>query len=186
MNLGGVIEDASDGESFAGEVVHLMLWADLAPVHATPGTPFEVWYAEVVGWGQVLDATPVLGQVPRRAFDLTDQERALLRSGIIEWSGPSRCTDAMAQAMGFESVTNLFDETPRLLEHLKFREPMPDTDWAKALGATEICFTSSLGSRSDWEITTGFRDVETIELIRSLQRKLVDISMTMRRTGDPS
>lgn len=45
-------------------------------------------------------------------------------SGINEWGGPSRCSDAMARAIGFESVENLFDQGPRLREHLKFGEPM--------------------------------------------------------------
>lgn len=153
---------------------------DLATAYATKGATFDVWYAEAVGEGKIIDTTPVPSAEARHAYDLTDRERQLLMSGISEWGGPSRCSDAMAQAMGFKSVENLFEEGQRLCEHLRFAEPMSTADWARALGATETCFISSLGSTIDWEITTGFRDDETIELIRGLQIKLVEVVKAMR------
>jgi hypothetical protein len=42
------------------------------------------------------------------AFVLTDEERLLLRCGLVEWGGPACCGDAMAVAMGFASVRDLF------------------------------------------------------------------------------
>lgn len=36
--------------------------------------------------------------------DLTEEECALLVRGLEEWGGPARPTDAVARAMGFESV----------------------------------------------------------------------------------
>jgi hypothetical protein len=44
------------------------------------------------------------------AFVLTDEERLLLRCGLVEWGGPA-CSDAMAVAMGFASVRDLFSES---------------------------------------------------------------------------
>ncbi len=104
-------------------------------------------------------------------------------SGINEWGGPSSCSTAMAQAMGFKGVKNLFDEGQRLREHLRFGELMSTADWARALLATEVCFSSSLGSTIDWETTTGFRDDRTIKLIRGLQIKLAEVRNAMRK-GD--
>jgi hypothetical protein len=183
VRLRAVIEGVEPGDSGASDIVNLLFWADLATVYATQGATFDVWYAEAVGEGRILDTTPVPSKEARHAYDLTDRERQLLMSGISEWGGPSRCSDALAKAMGFKSVENLFEEGQRLREHLKFGEPMSTADWARALGATETCFTSSLGSTFDWEITTGFRDDETIELIRGLQIKLVEVGKAMRGGG---
>jgi hypothetical protein len=33
------------------------------------------------------------------SIDLTETERRLLRGGMVEWSGPARCTEEMALAM---------------------------------------------------------------------------------------
>lgn len=180
MSFAAVIEDVEleDGTDHRG--VQLLFWADLAASHVAPGATFEIWFGEVVGKGQVLNVTSVPVLEARESYDLTNQERQLLMSGINEWGGPSRCNDSMARAMGFESVKNLFEETVRVREHLRLGEAMSTSDWARVLGATEVCFSSSIGSRTDWSVTTGFSDHETIELLRGLQHKLIDVSEAMR------
>ena len=106
--------------------------------------------------------------------ELTDDERWLLNRGLVEWGGPAACTDAMATAMGFGSVRDLFDESERLLEALRTRRPLSRWDWTRTLLATEIVFASDVvGSGVEWTITTGLDDVRTLQALRELQRKLV-------------
>lgn len=103
---------------------------------------------------------------------LTDDERRLLRHGLLEWGGPARCTDAMAVAMGFDDVEDLFRESDRLRVALAQGDPLTQRDWVRTLLATEIVFVSDvLGSGWDWSITTGFPDDETIRLLRGVQRR---------------
>jgi hypothetical protein len=108
------------------------------------------------------------------SFDLTEDERAVLRAGLLEWGGPARCTEELAVGMGFASVGDLFAEGDRLRAALANYEPMSRLDWARTLLATEIVFASDLvGSGWDWSITTGFSDDHTLAVLRGLQRKLI-------------
>ena len=50
--------------------------------------------------------------------DLTDQERFVLNRGLVEWGGPAHCTEAMARAMGFQSVANLLEEGDRIVNDI--------------------------------------------------------------------
>jgi hypothetical protein len=105
--------------------------------------------------------------------DLTDDERSVLDRGLVEWGGPADCTEAMAIAMGFESVANLWEEADRITDDLAAKRPMTRKDWTRALLATEIVFASDvLGSGVEWPITTGLDDAETLATLRVLQRKL--------------
>ncbi len=122
---------------------------------------------------------------------LDDDERKVLRSGLLEWGGPARCTHAMALAMGFAGVDDLFSESDRLRALLRDRSPMSQRDWVRVLLATEIVFISDvIGSGHDWSITTGFRDDETLRLLRSLQRKVpfgtysLEVLLTPFASGD--
>lgn len=105
---------------------------------------------------------------------LTNEERSLLVEGLLEWGGPAACTDKLAIAMGFESVDALFDESKKLRASLENAQPLSRRDWTRVLMATEIVFISDIvGSGADWQATTGFGDVETIQNLRQLQRKLM-------------
>ncbi len=104
---------------------------------------------------------------------LADDEREVLRSGLLEWAGPARCSPEMAVAMGFESKEDLFRQADRLREALRRKEPLTQQDWVRTLLATEIVFASDvLGSGHDWSVTTGFSDTHTLALLRSIQRKV--------------
>jgi hypothetical protein len=76
------------------------------------------------------------------AVQLSDEERALLVRGLGEWGGPTRPTDALARAMGSETIAGLLADTKRVSVQLKAGEPMTAADWARALIATEIAFNS--------------------------------------------
>ncbi|MGL5824757.1 MAG: hypothetical protein ACRCYU_08050 [Nocardioides sp.] len=104
---------------------------------------------------------------------LTDDERELLCRGLREWGGPARCTEELAVAMGFRSVADLVVEAFRLADVVHDGRPLPEADWVRVLFATEIAFASDVvGSGLDWTSTVGMSDVRTVQLLRSLQRKL--------------
>jgi hypothetical protein len=105
--------------------------------------------------------------------DLTDAERWVLDRGLVEWGGPAHCTEAMAKAMGFGNVANLYTEGDRIVRDLESRRPLTRRDWTRALLATEIVFISDvLGSGIEWPDTTGLDDVETLHELRGVQHKL--------------
>ncbi|MFD7844857.1 hypothetical protein ACFV4K_18215 [Nocardia sp. NPDC059764] len=101
------------------------------------------------------------------AIDLSDDEREVLRCGLREWGGPTRCSDALAVAMNFQSVADLYEQGRRLSSALIANEPLSARDWRRSLVATEFVFASDVyGSGLDWSITTGFSDVQTIATLR--------------------
>ena len=109
-------------------------------------------------------------------IQLDDTERRVLRWGLVEWLGPARPTQELAQAMGFADVAELQDDVVRLGDAIDARAPLTATDWVRALLATEIVFISDVvGSGSDWEITVGLPDDVSLRAIRRLQRKIVGL-----------
>lgn len=57
------------------------------------------------------------GQIPAADLldiPLTTHERRVLSNGINEWGGPARCTEELAVAMGYDTVADIFRQTPRL------------------------------------------------------------------------
>lgn len=112
------------------------------------------------------------------AVDLTTDERLVLIHGLIEWSGPASCTDALAVAMGFDSVDDFLAESDRLVAALEANRPLTRWDWTRTLLATEIAFASDVvGSGAEWFITTGLDDSRTLEVLRLLQHKLVSVTV---------
>lgn len=115
--------------------------------------------------------------------DLDEIERKILRWGLIDWGGPARCTDEMAIAMGFRSVQDLFDTTPRLIGAVVSGQPLCAVDWLRVLLATEIVFVSNcIGSGLDWSITSGYSDEETLAAIRRVQHKLPGLGQLLGTT----
>ena len=109
---------------------------------------------------------------------LTEQERYFLQCGLREWGGPARCTDVMAAAMGFTDVTHLLEECHRLRAAVEDGEPLSRWDWSRVLLATEIVFVSNVvGAGWDWSITTGLGDVDTIRVLRAVQRTLATVTV---------
>ena len=74
------------------------------------------------------------------AVELNDDEVRVLRHGLLEWGGPARCTHPIAQAIGFKSVDDLFEQGDRIRKALAERQPLPQRDWVRALLAAEIVF----------------------------------------------
>ena len=108
--------------------------------------------------------------------ELTEDEREVLRRGLLEWGGPARCTEALAVAMDFGSVAALLKEGAHLADLIRDGQPLARRDWRRALVATEIVFADDVfGAGWDWQTTTGFTDEETIRILRSLQRKIAGV-----------
>ena len=106
------------------------------------------------------------------SVDLTDEERKLLAWGLNEWRGPARCTEEMAVAMGFVNHADLMACDP-LIDVVRSGKPLSTFDWRRVVLAVEVVFASSVvGSGSEWHITVGIGDEETILLLRSIQEKV--------------
>ncbi len=108
------------------------------------------------------------------AVSLTSDERYMLQRGLSEWGGPAWATDQLAQVIGFRDEDDLLrHEGRRLREDLGRSQPLTASDWRRVLLSTEIVFASDVvGSGSDWSITTGLSDEETIKMLRAVQRKI--------------
>lgn len=105
---------------------------------------------------------------------LTDEEVSVLSKGLDQWGGPDDCSDEMAVAMGFENRWNLYAESRRISHALLSRQAMTRFDWTRALLATEVDFASDvMGAGCEWSTVTGLDDLETLELLRGIQSKLV-------------
>ncbi|MCX4964508.1 hypothetical protein OHA98_06675 [Streptomyces sp. NBC_00654] len=105
---------------------------------------------------------------------LTDEESRLLQQGLAEWSGPARCTEEFAVAMGFDGTEDLHRRGIAIRGALAAREPLAPMDWARALLATELAFASEVvGSGYGWSTTTGWPDDLTVRVLRNTQLKLI-------------
>ena len=106
------------------------------------------------------------------SVDLTDDERLLLVSALIEFGGPAKGAAMIAPLVGAASVDDFFRLTDRLENAIRGKDPLSDLDWARALLITEICWASDLlGAAS--EFSTNMSDARALAALRSLQRKLV-------------
>jgi hypothetical protein len=106
--------------------------------------------------------------------DLTPAEQDLLVQGLVQWGGPASPTDALARAIGFQSSVDLWQGEGRSLrDALRLGTPLTPGDWRRILLATEIVFASDVvGAGTDWPITTGLSDLETITALRAIQKKI--------------
>lgn len=104
---------------------------------------------------------------------LSDEERQLPRAGQPSGGGPAHTTDEFAVAMGFKGTDDLLSQRHRLSQALAAGEPLSRLDWRRMLLATELAFASDVvDSGVEWPTTTGFSDVDAIELLRGVQRKV--------------
>ena len=108
------------------------------------------------------------------SINLTPDEQNLLVQGLFQWGGPAMPTDALARAIGFQDGTDLRQGKGRELhDALRLGQPLTPEDWRRSLLATEIVFASDVvGAGTDWPITTGLSDRETITSLRTIQKKI--------------
>jgi hypothetical protein len=107
-------------------------------------------------------------------IDLTPAEQDLLVQGLAQWGGPASPTDELARAIGFRSSQDLWQgEGRELRDAVRLGQPLTARDWRRTLLATEIVFASDVvGAGTDWPITTGLSDQETITALRTIQKKI--------------
>lgn len=104
-------------------------------------------------------------------FDLTDDERLLLLSGLMEYGGPAYGAPLVAPIVGAASKDDFSRLTDRLYAAIEDGRALSDLDWARALVLTEICWASNLlGAASDFG--TNMSDGRALAALRSLQRKM--------------
>ncbi len=102
---------------------------------------------------------------------LDNDERRLLRAGLLEWGGPARPTEAFAVAMGFTSAAGLPREAWGLWRRIEAGEVLAPEEWRRVLLAVELVFASDVvGSGLDWSITSGMSDEEALAVLRRLQQ----------------
>ncbi|GLD02176.1 hypothetical protein Mkiyose1088_40420 [Mycobacterium kiyosense] len=135
------------------------------------GSPADVVAAREAARGD--DEESVLNKDELVAVALTADDRWLLTHGLLQWRAPgARCTEAMAIAIGFDSVEDLLGRSDRLKALIDRGEPLSKADWTRTLLATEVCFASDvLGAGVEWDAIAG-DDAFTLEVLRLLQRKL--------------
>ncbi len=111
-------------------------------------------------------------------FPLNDHERDFVVSALRQWGGPARCTDELANAIGFASHAALVHECESLIEAFSCGSQISRRDLVKSILAVEISFASSfMGSGLDWSIVTGISDEEGIRCLRLLQRRVSSLQV---------
>ncbi|WP_082057025.1 GNAT family N-acetyltransferase [Psychromicrobium lacuslunae] len=120
---------------------------------------------------------------------LEDEERELLRHGLLQWLGPAHCSESMAVAMGFDGVDDLYVQGERITKALRTRSQLSRFDWTRTLLATEIVFASDVvGAAWDWEAVAPFSDHYSLKILRKIQRKLLThlVPLSPRRVREVS
>ena len=116
------------------------------------------------------------------AIELTAQERGMILTGLLEWSGAAHPSDALAVAMGFVDRDDLWSECERLTDAIQRGRPLNAFDWKRLLISTEIAFGSDyFGVGTEWETVAGSEDWSSLLILRGLQDKLTGIA----RCADP-
>jgi hypothetical protein len=124
--------------------------------------------------------------------DLDSEEREMLVCGLNDWGGPAHGSDALAVAMGFESIDHVGAEAPALVRAIQEGCSLSVRDWTRALVATEFAFVSVvLGTGvSEWSTINGGSEEKWFGVLRRLQRKLPADSATLpalaSSPGDPT
>lgn len=75
---------------------------------------------------------------------LSEEERYVLNYGLIDWGGPSVCSEALARAMGFDGLDDLNHESERIAASIRAGKPLSARDWTRAVFSTEIIFASEV------------------------------------------
>jgi hypothetical protein len=77
----------------------------------------------------------------------------------------------LAYALGYADRAMLHREMPRISDEIALRLPLNRRDWARALVALEVVWSSYYwGAAHDWQITTSSADERTLRALRELQR----------------
>jgi hypothetical protein len=107
---------------------------------------------------------------------LDDDEWRLLRQ-VFQWGGPARMLDDTAVLVGYDNAGAFYSDRTRLIRLVDERRGLAPEDWRRLVVSTELLFASNVvGCGLDWSTVSGIRDDEAIMLLRSVQRKLLDVA----------
>lgn len=105
---------------------------------------------------------------------LTEQQREFLSTVIGVWRGVASDRPLPLQLLGYTSWQQFDAEITRLQTTLG--EPRPELsrlDWTRVMLLAEIGFTSDLlGAGVEFELVSGWRDSEALNMLRAIQRQL--------------
>jgi hypothetical protein len=105
----------------------------------------------------------------RQSYDLDPDERALLVSGFTEWFGPLEISEALAVALGFHGVEEMWVEGDRIAVAIATGQALPAKDWSRAVAAAGIAF---FAESDEWTSIRGGTDAYWIGVLRRVQRKV--------------
>ena len=106
---------------------------------------------------------------PRKSFDLDEDERALLASGLTDWFGPLEVSESLAVAFGFQSVEDMWVEAERIARAIGTGKPLTARDWSRAVAAAGFAFVAE---EDEWTSIRGGTDAHWIGVLRRVQRKV--------------
>ncbi|TNC33112.1 hypothetical protein [Mumia zhuanghuii] len=107
------------------------------------------------------------------SLDLTRDEVHMLVYGLKDWSGPTDCTESLSRAFGFDGLDDFLAAGDRIANAISRREPLTVRDWTRALLATEVGWVSRVVGYSDeWDSIHAWTDEKSLQVLRSLQRKV--------------
>jgi hypothetical protein len=110
--------------------------------------------------------------------ELSDEERCVLFWGLEIWGGPTRMTDPLAVALGFDDTNSLHSAMDELADRVRVGTMLSRKEWAQVVALTEIAFSSNIfGAGWEWCIVTGLPDAETIVLLRTIQDKFLGFTL---------
>ncbi|MCH8614223.1 hypothetical protein [Arsenicicoccus dermatophilus] len=110
---------------------------------------------------------------PTITIELTPIEQQVLGSGLGEWGGPVSPNPALVTLLECADAADFHARTDRLRQAISSGAGLTAEDWYWALDCTEIAFVSDgLGVGVEWQTCTGLDDVETLQALRGLQRRL--------------
>ncbi|TNC35430.1 hypothetical protein [Mumia zhuanghuii] len=97
----------------------------------------------------------------------------MLTYGLMDWDGPTECTDSLARAFGFADLDVFGTSADRIANAIRRQEPLSIRDWTRALFATEVGWASAVvGYASEWEPIHAWSDNRSLAVLRALQRKI--------------
>jgi hypothetical protein len=106
-------------------------------------------------------------------IELRDEERSLFVQGLGVWEGAAHPSPSQIVAFGFNNVFELGTGASQLAKDIAGGKTLARRDWNLALILIEVGFSSMVqGASYDWEIVSGFSDLETLTILRSIQKKL--------------
>jgi hypothetical protein len=137
-----------------------------------------------IGAGSSRDGGVMSEKISARELDISEREVEVLGQGLLHYGGPAHATEEFANAMGFSSANSMLEECMEIRRKLQGSGALSARDWTRALLALEICFASKLmGAGYQWSTVTGLSDNETILVLRSIQRKLIRLAVSVVRGG---